>query len=79
MPKFATLSVCVETSYRQTSAFVFLRDNRQNAEFGISMTTAAATPYSTIRGSPTAPASASTAPPGTPSVLCAWKRNSPTR
>ena len=27
MPKFATLSVCVETSYGQTSAFVFLRDN----------------------------------------------------
>ena len=39
MPKLVTLSVCVETSYRQTSAFVFLRDNRQNAEFGISSTT----------------------------------------
>ena len=37
MPKFATLAVCVETSYRQTSAFVFYRDNRQNAEFGIEL------------------------------------------
>ena len=31
MPKFATLAVCLETSYRQTSAFVFYRDNEKES------------------------------------------------